>query len=52
MSLELLVPQKKKVLRKKITIVRDVRRTEEPTEGALSEQSWNNSNKKLSSIGL
>lgn len=43
---------KKKVLRKKSQWVGDVRRTEEPTEGAPSKQSWNNSSKKLSSIGL
>lgn len=43
---------KKKVLRKKITMVGDVRRTEEPSEGAPSNQGWNNWSKKLSGIGL
>jgi len=39
MSLEHLAPQKKESAQKKITMVGDVRRTEEPTEGAPSNQS-------------
>ena len=50
MNLEHLAPQKKKVRGK--TLMMGYVRTEEPPGGALSDQNWDNLNKKLTSIGL